>query len=246
MLGIQSRRHSGFTLIELLAVLAVIAILAGLIYVGVGKVLQSARTTQLSSHMRNVHMGLMSYVAENKGVFPGAAGHVNTPGDNSWQAAVAPYLGEGSISPQNWYSAKVIENSVFHDPLDTSLKTSGSERPIRNIAINGMSGEGDIPTGVTNRRANTIEFPARLMALTTGISSKYGDEFSKGGMRVNHNYYKDEIFVDQLTRIPGEYYCVFVDGHLEVRTLDEMLEEASLGANSVFFDPAGSNGKGWP
>ena len=234
-----SCRRSGFTLIELIAVIAVLSLLSGLVFVGVNRALLSARKASLTSNLRQVHAGLMTYAFDNNNTFPKTSKNGLPDVSLSWQQVVAPYVGE---TTDNWHSSEKIESSVFHDPTDTTLKQKGAERPTRNIAINGY---GSGSWGIHDRRVSTVENTSKTLALTTGMTSEYGDEFS-GGMRVRNIYYNDSTKANQFTRFPNEFYCVFVDGHLEVRTLDQMQEEARKGANSVFFDPAGSNGQGWP
>ena len=63
-----SRR--GMTLIELLVVMAVILILAGLFVAGVSSVIDSARTTQCMSNLRQISMALVQYQGDFGGQMP--------------------------------------------------------------------------------------------------------------------------------------------------------------------------------
>lgn len=245
-ISFHKARLSAFTLIELLASIAVIAILGSIIYAGVGKALQASRKAELVSNMRQVHTGLMSYVTDNRNTFPKTSKNgydPDVPGSPSlsWQQVAAPYVGEDTSSL--WQTAAKIKNSVFHDPLDTSVTSSGSKRPTRNVAMNAYADSGSI--GLQGRKYSSIEFPAKMLALTTGQAAEYGDEYGYG-MRVRNINYSNSATREQFTRVSGEYFCVFVDGHLEVVSEERMIEEALLGPNSIFFDPAGSNGQGWP
>ncbi|WPJ96691.1 type II secretion system protein [Coraliomargarita algicola] len=236
-----SRR--GFTLIELLASIAVIAILAALVYAGIGKVLNAARSAQLASNLRQVHTGLISYVQDHNNQFPLTSKNgydPDVPGSPSlsWQQVVAPYVGE---DVDGWSNSERIYASVFRDPTDLSLKQVGEARPTRNIAINGYSSGS---WGLHDRNINTIELPAKMLALTSGLAAMYGDEYA-GGMRIRNINYGDATQAEKYTRIAGEHYCVFVDGHLEVIPQARMIEEASLGAYSILFDPAATSGRGW-
>lgn len=241
----RSTRRRAFTLIELLTVIAIVAVLAAITIIGIGTVSSSARKARLASNLRVAHTGLMAYVADNKNMFPGSSGNdvtgLNVSTDSSWHAVVARHVGEAPLSMTHWRANGTIEKSVFHDPMDTTVTASG--RPTRNIAINGINGVGATAMGVVNRNLNTIANPARLMALTTGIPAEAGDEYA-GGMRVAQAYYSDATRRAQFTRVAGNYYCVFVDGHVEIVSEARVREEVTKSAYSVFFDPAATNGTG--
>lgn len=244
------KSRSGMTLVELLASISVLAILGVIVFYGVNAALLSARRSGLVSNLRNVHAGLLAYASDHNNVLPATSRMVNDYGDSSWQSAVAPYVNEVMRPNVAWYSKEMIEDSVFKDPLDTSLKTNGAVRPIRNIAINGTSvfpaeDEEPNPMGVAMRHLDTIAFPSKLLALTTGIPAEDGDEFSGGAMRVRAYDYQTPERRARQTRTPGEYYCVFVDGHLEIVSEVRIAEEAALDSRSVFFDTAATNGRGW-
>lgn len=70
-------RRAGFTLIELLTVIAIIAILAGMIFaIGPG-VIRRAKERRLDGALRQVNTALVSYMADNKrGSYPPAYGYV--------------------------------------------------------------------------------------------------------------------------------------------------------------------------
>lgn len=235
-----------FTLIELLTVLAIIAVLAGITITVVGQVRSAGHKAKLTSNLRAAQTGLLLYVADHKNIFPGSSSNdvtgLNVGTENSWHAAVSPYAGEAPKSMTQWRGNTTITQSVFHDPLDNTV-TTASGRPTRNIAINGINSVGASAMGVVNRRLATITGPSRLMALTTGIPAEVGDEYA-GGMRVSNSYYFDAEKRKQFTRIPGKYFCAFVDGHVEVVPEDKIVEEALKSAASAFFDPAATNGSG--
>jgi prepilin-type N-terminal cleavage/methylation domain-containing protein/prepilin-type processing-associated H-X9-DG protein len=91
-------RNSGFTLVELLTVIAVIGILAGLLFPAISKVRQSAKNTQCVSNLRALIQGWALYCGEHKG--KSFVIGVNEDSSNKyfgWVSQVRPYLSGGNI-----------------------------------------------------------------------------------------------------------------------------------------------------
>ncbi len=63
------RSHLGFTLVELLVVVAIIAILASLLLPTFARAKFAAQNTRCKSNLRQIHLGLMTYVATDS-TFP--------------------------------------------------------------------------------------------------------------------------------------------------------------------------------
>ncbi len=68
--AVSARRHPAFTLVELLVVIAVIAILAALLFPALAAARAKARQTACLSNLRQVGIGITLYASDNSGCIP--------------------------------------------------------------------------------------------------------------------------------------------------------------------------------
>lgn len=112
------KERKGFTLIEILIVVAIIAILASVVLVGLGPTQEAGRDARRISDLSEVQNGLELYY--NKyGIYPGtAAGVVGAPAATTWASVSASVTGanvgitsafpndpSSGKSYQYWYNA---------------------------------------------------------------------------------------------------------------------------------------------
>lgn len=87
----RSCRHGGFTLVELLVVMAVIALLAALLFPASRESLRKAHATKCLSAMRQMGLAVQLFAVDHDGRLPGTA-----HGD-SWTNSLTVYLGRNFI-----------------------------------------------------------------------------------------------------------------------------------------------------
>ncbi len=88
------RRPSGFTLMELLIVIAVIGILAALLFPFVGSAQEKANRDDCLNNMKQWGQAMSEYLDRHHGIFPTYGGQVpNTADDDAWFNVLPPILG---------------------------------------------------------------------------------------------------------------------------------------------------------
>jgi prepilin-type N-terminal cleavage/methylation domain-containing protein/prepilin-type processing-associated H-X9-DG protein len=130
--GMDSRR--AFTLIELLVVIAIIAILAAMLLPALSAAKQKAAQTACLNNLKQLGLGVMMYVDENSGAFPGIASQnigFNAADWIYWRTntALYPPLEKSPIVSQMGSA----NGSLFRCPLDVS----DSDRLAQADSVNG-------------------------------------------------------------------------------------------------------------
>ena len=92
----QSKRKIGFTLIELLVVVAIIALLAAILFPAFAKAREAARRASCSSNLKQIALGIAQYNQEYDGHYVRATSY-NGLALFGWRLALAPYLKSDQI-----------------------------------------------------------------------------------------------------------------------------------------------------
>lgn len=88
----------GFTLLELLVVVAIIGILAALIFPAFSRARESGRAISCAAHLKQIGLGLMQYESDNDGYYPTAGATVlwdeidPATGRGPWMQQIDPYV----------------------------------------------------------------------------------------------------------------------------------------------------------
>ena len=110
-----SAPRRAFTLIELLVVISIIAALAGMLLPAVGRVRESARSTQCQNALRQIGTAGLAYAEDSDGQIPMCWDALHYPGNTGcWFVFLAPYV-EGfkptaGAAPNFW---DVSKSSIF-------------------------------------------------------------------------------------------------------------------------------------
>ncbi|MBI2844424.1 MAG: prepilin-type N-terminal cleavage/methylation domain-containing protein [Armatimonadetes bacterium] len=112
------RSSSGFSLVELLTVIAIIAILAGIIFPVMTAVKKKSKTTQCMTNLHNISMALKMFKQDNRRFPSSLAGYVQTDG-----AVVIPFE---RTRGDALYPEYVTAVKGFHCPLSPTTDTSAT------------------------------------------------------------------------------------------------------------------------
>jgi len=164
-------RRRGFTLVELLVVIGIIALLISILLPALNRARRQAKTVQCQSNMRQVAMGLLMYINDNKGHFPPArvpTGNTAYPNAFWWPDALV----EGKyVIAQSAYDfpgdpvRKIFTNSVFKCPEGIEP----DESSVDDTKGNG----GDYPTDMANNGYSLPDNDPKQQTLGFGIPSWY-------------------------------------------------------------------------
>ena len=138
----KSKMKKGFTLIELLVVIAIIAILAAILFPVFASAREKAQQTSCASNMRQIGLGLLSYLQDNDSTYPpayyygtpiyNADGTIATPAvsadcnNGTGSATTKPTGGGGNcdtLGINQWsgdIAPYVKSNAVYVCPSDTN------------------------------------------------------------------------------------------------------------------------------
>lgn len=136
----RSSRY-GFTLVELLVVIGIIAVLVGILLPSLQKARRAAAGVQCGSNMRQIAMGMLMYINNNKGKFPPCILQPGTAGytDGWWwpnELVRNKYVLAPNVYPTAGGNLNLdVASNVFKCPegvLDDSFKGGAGDYPADN------------------------------------------------------------------------------------------------------------------
>jgi prepilin-type N-terminal cleavage/methylation domain-containing protein len=97
--------EGGFTLIELLVVIGILAALAGVVTLAVGRFIGAGTCQACATDRHNVQTAVVAFMAQNGGLVPGGGGNAQTSND------IKPYMVDTPKYPWAWDGTGTITNT---------------------------------------------------------------------------------------------------------------------------------------
>lgn len=133
-------KRKGFTLIELLVVVAIISILAAILFPVFARARENARRASCMSNLKQIALGFMMYSQDYDERFPPSV--VNTPGSYSWP--------NGTVTTSSYWTQKIYPYiksvQVFNCP-SSNYKWEGGRDSAITYGVNSILFYSDADIG---------------------------------------------------------------------------------------------------
>jgi prepilin-type N-terminal cleavage/methylation domain-containing protein len=127
-------RRRGFTLLELLVVIAVIALLAGLLLPVLSRARAEARRTECKSNLGQLHKALTMYLPVNQSQYPRLASRPTlAPNEARLRDVLAPWTGEARVFRCPGDDQKFFENEGASYEWNALLNGRRQDGPVEQI-----------------------------------------------------------------------------------------------------------------
>ncbi len=156
-------RRFAFTLMELLVVLAIIAVLIGLLLPAAMRIREAAARLSSKNNLKQIVLATHNFGDAHSGTLPSLAGHTR-PGFNSMYVDILPYLEAENIYSEFLSATNGRSNrftiKVFLSPADPTTGATGSADGKTSYGANAQLfiGEPSLTRSVPDGTSSTIAF----------------------------------------------------------------------------------------
>ena len=205
----MSRRSAGFTLLELLVVMAIMAIMAGLLLPALGRAREQARRAVCTSNLKQIGVALHLYLNDYRDTFPVAQDPVSTD-PYCWL-----WMGRGWRGLLESYLSR--EQRVLHCPSDLeAIEQWESTSYGYSLAFYHTPEQLSLMTTPAATYSNPVPSVPRTLALVVHPARKA----VMGEWLSNHQRVADD---EGWWCWKGRRQFLFVDGHVKFVSAETML-----------------------
>ena len=173
------RRPAGFTLVELLVVIGIIALLVGILLPSLAGARQSASAVKSLSNLRQLGMGLVNYLNENRGYYPRHSSPSSAVPRTRWADYIFHYMNNTEVymSPNLTEDERARMNKPFAHTVDQS---TGAAIPGVTVYFGGYGynyhylGNARTPGGIPPFQANASRI--RASSQTVAVADTHGSK----------------------------------------------------------------------
>jgi prepilin-type processing-associated H-X9-DG protein/prepilin-type N-terminal cleavage/methylation domain-containing protein len=222
---IKNGRSCAFTLLELLVVMAMIALLAALLFPAISRSKQKAQQIKCVSNLHQLGIALQNFIADNQ-TYPSGMSGFSTDGSESWlgQRTWVGQLEHGGFGISKPITTNYLAMGVVRcpsDPSDRPLSYGYNGYGVRDQGTNtgfGLLGRFIFSSGFhAPLPESEVVSPSQMMAIgdTFGGAIFFGPRDWPDGPLPIWNEHLHFI----LERHQGRLDVVFCDGHVESPTV---------------------------
>lgn len=210
-------KRRAFTLIELLTVIAIVGVLAAILFAVVGQVRASAQRAQCAANLRQLSGAVLLFANDHCGELPRSNHSAFAHRTRSWLTTVQPYLGDGEL--KGAALAEALER-YCRCPSEEG-RASGSSYGLNvffelDPAVDDYAG-----APASWRRLYQIPDPSRTILLAELTPNYQADHI------MSHFWEGDVSGAEvALERHQHEPFYAFADGHVEALAVDQVFDVA--------------------
>lgn len=204
---------AAFTLMELLAVIVILSILFVMLPPMAKRIRASIHDTECKSNLRQLHIAVSSYLMDHQNEFP----VTTVPNQSTW----ASDLLDGGYIPRRRVAVGDSRSEIFGCPAQRNEIANGGDKHWKLQRTYGFN----YYIGRPGRKATSVKSPPHTLLLADGkrdaasISTPYNVQLIPGSIMPTPAHPDTE----------GKVNCLFVDGHVESRSIGDSPDGVPLG-----------------
>jgi prepilin-type N-terminal cleavage/methylation domain-containing protein/prepilin-type processing-associated H-X9-DG protein len=221
------RRKFGFTLIELLIVIAIIAILAAILFPVFARARENARRASCMSNVKQIGLGVMQYIQDYDEKFPGyytdpnGNGFQENTADRGWAENIQPYL---------------RSTQIYQCPSEPTAPSPNNGMGYSDYFINALLASNETTPAdlIIEQPTNGGRALAALAAPSLTVMNGDGGAFRSENQMANWPY--NNLDPGQYRRHLSGNNFSFADGHCKWYRPESIKSAAPVsGGNPTFF-----------
>lgn len=210
-------RRSGFTLVELLTVIAIVGVLTAILIPVISKMRSSARSSECLSNLRQVFVGYMTYVADNRGNLPRAHYRDDNGNNQDWMTIYS----EGLMADLRSHVGCPVQRANKMDRWLADSWYASRATTIRTYSLNNGLSKRSVGGSVREYPLASFESPSRTLLVADGNNSDSGGNALYYNSVLDPGSNRRPEFVHN-----GRANVVYLDGHAGSLREDEVPRNA--------------------